>query len=140
MVNISGSEQQLTGPRKAAILMVMLGDEASSALLRELDEDEIQDISKEIARVQALTPEEAQGVLEEFYQMTVARDYVVKGGMDYAKKVLLNAFGPDQGKRTLDRLMKTLGNETLSFGALQKTDPQQLAKFIHSEHPQTIAL
>ncbi len=79
-------------------------------------------------------------MLEEFYQMAVAHDYVVKGGVDYARKILVNAFGPESAKRMLDRLMKSLGNETLSFDALQKTDPQQLAKFIHSEHPQTIAL
>src|SRR5262245_1141910 len=109
MVNISGSDtDKLSGLRKCAILMVMIGDEASSSLLRELDEDEIQDISKEIARVQTLTPEEAEGVLEEFYQMSVAHDYVVKGGMDYARKVLVNAFGPDHAKKMLDRLMKTL--------------------------------
>ena len=90
--------------------------------------------------MQTLTSEEAEGVLEEFYQMAIAHDYVVKGGIDYARKMLINAFGPEQAKRMLDRLMKTLGNETLSFDALQKTDPQQLAKFIHSEHPQTIAL
>jgi flagellar motor switch protein FliG len=141
MVNISGSEgEQLSGLRKAAILMVMVGDEASGSILRELDEDEVQEISKEIARVQSLTPEEAEGVLEEFYQMSVARDYVVKGGLDYARRILVNAFGNEHAQRMLDRLMKTLGNETLSFDALQKTDPQQLAKFIHSEHPQTIAL
>jgi len=140
MVNISGNDQQMGGLRKAAILMVMIGDEASGSILRELDEEEVQEISKEIARVQTLTPEEAEGVLEEFYQMTVARDYMVKGGLDYARKILNTAFGPDHAKRMLDRLMKTLGNETLSFDALQKTDPQQLAKFIHSEHPQTIAL
>jgi flagellar motor switch protein FliG len=130
----------LSGLRKAAILMVMIGDEASSAILRELDEDEVQHIGREIARVQSLTSEEAEGVLEEFYQMGIAHDYVVKGGVDYARKVLINAFGPEQAKRMLDRLMKSLGNETLNFDALQKTDPQQLAKFIHSEHPQTIAL
>ena len=140
MVNISGNDQQMGGLRKAAILMVMIGDEASGSILRELDEEEVQEISKEIARVQTLTPEEAEGVLEEFYQMTVARDYMVKGGLDYARKILNTAFGADHAKRMLDRLMKTLGNETLSFDALQKTDPQQLAKFIHSEHPQTIAL
>ena len=120
--------------------MVMIGDEAPAQILRELDEDEVQEISREIARVQTLTPEEAEGVLEEFYQMAVAHDYVIKGGIDYARKMLINAFGPEQAKKMLDRLMKTLGNETLSFDALQKTDPQQLAKFIHSEHPQTIAL
>lgn len=139
MVSISGNEQ-IPGLRKAAILMVMIGDEASSALLRELDSGEIDEISREIARVQALTPEEAEGVLEEFHHMVTARDYVIKGGIDYARKVLVNAFGDEQAQRMLDRLMKSLGNESLSFDALQKTDPQQLSKFIHSEHPQTIAL
>ena len=71
--------------------------------------------------------------------VTVAAD-VVKGGVDYARKVLMNAFGPEQSKKMVDRLMKTLGSETANFDALQKADPQQLAKFIHSEHPQTIAL
>ena len=144
MVTISDSntqaKPQLSGVRKAAILMVMIGDDASSTLLRTLDEDEVQEISREIARVQSLTSEEAEGVLEEFYQMAVAKDYVVKGGIEYARKVLMTAFGPEQAKKMLDRLMKALGNETLSFDALQKADPQQLAKFIHSEHPQTIAL
>jgi flagellar motor switch protein FliG len=133
-------QERVSGVRKAAILLVMIGDEASSEILRTLDEDEVQEISREIARVQTLTSEEAEGVLEEFYQMAVAHDYVVKGGIEYAKKVLVSAFGPEHAKKMLDRLMKTLGNETLSFDALRKTDPQQLAKFIHSEHPQTIAL
>jgi flagellar motor switch protein FliG len=144
MVKISGDKnndaEQLPGLRKAAILMVMIGDEASSNILRQLDEDEIEQISREIARVQTLTSDQAEGVLEEFYQMAVAHDYVVKGGIDYARKVLMQTFGPEQAKKMLDRLVKSLGNETLSFDALQKTDPQQLAKFIHSEHPQTIAL
>jgi flagellar motor switch protein FliG len=65
---------------------------------------------------------------------------VVKGGYDYARKVLINAFGPEGSKKVLDRLTKTLGTETANFDTLQKADPQQLAKFIHSEHPQTIAL
>src|SRR5579872_3268895 len=141
MVNINGSDaEQIPGLRKVAILLVMIGDEASSSILRELEEDEVQEISREIARVSTLTSEEAEGVLEEFYQMGVAHDYVVKGGIEYARKVLITAFGPEAAKKMLDRLMKTLGNETLSFDALRKTDPQQLAKFIHSEHPQTIAL
>lgn len=133
-------QEKLSGLRKAAILMVMLGEEASSVILRGLEEDEVQVISREIARVSSMTSEEAEGVLEEFYQMAVAHDYVVKGGIDYARKVLMNAFGPEHAKKMLDRLQKTLGNETLSFDAIRKTDPQQLAKFIHSEHPQTIAL
>ena len=140
MANDNGQVEQISGLRKAAILLIMIGEEASSTILRGLDEDEVQEISREIARIQSLGSEEAEGVLEEFYQMAVAHDYVVKGGIEYARKVLMNAFGPEQAKKMLDRLMKTLGNETLSFDALRKTDPQQLAKFIHSEHPQTIAL
>jgi flagellar motor switch protein FliG len=132
--------EQLSGLRKTAVLLIMIGDDASSEILKQLDEEEVQQISREIARIQTLTSEQAEGVLEEFYQMAVAHDYVVKGGVDYARKVLVSAFGAESAKRMLDRLMKSLGNETLSFDALQKTDPQQLAKFIHSEHPQTIAL
>jgi flagellar motor switch protein FliG len=139
MVTISANEQ-IPGLRKAAILLVMLGDEASSAILRELDQTEIEEVSREIARVQTLTPEEAEGVLDEFHKMVTAHDYVIKGGLEYARKVLVNAFGEEQAQRMLDRLMKSMGNESLSFDALQKTDPQQLSKFIHSEHPQTIAL
>src|ERR1019366_5482300 len=141
MVKIGeGEVERIPGIRKIAILMVMIGDEASSSILKQLDEEEIQRISHEIARVKTLTSEEAEGVLEEFYQMAIAHDYVIKGGVDYARKILMSAFGPEQAKKMLDRLMKTLGTETLSFDALQKTDPAQLAKFIHSEHPQTIAL
>src|SRR5271154_1744159 len=132
--NDNASVEKVPGLRKAAILLVMIGEEASSIILRGLDEDEVQEISREIARVKSLTAEEAEGVLEEFYQMAVAHDYVIKGGVDYARKILISAFGPDQAKRMLDRLMRTLTTETLSFDALQKTDPSQLAKFIHSEH------
>jgi flagellar motor switch protein FliG len=132
--------EKVSGRRKAAILLIMLGEDASSGILRGLDEDEVQEITREIARVKSLTSEEAEGVLEEFYQMAVAHDYVVKGGIDYARKVLISAFGPEAAKKMLDRLIKTLGNEKLSFDALRKTDPQQLARFIHGEHPQTIAL
>jgi flagellar motor switch protein FliG len=141
MVKIGNNEaERLSGLRKSAILMVVLGDEASAKILRNLDEDEVQQIGREIARVHSLNAEEAEGVLEEFYQMAIAHDYVLKGGIEYARKVLINAFGPDPAKKMLDRLIKTIGNETLSFDAIQKTDPAQLAKFIHSEHPQTIAL
>jgi flagellar motor switch protein FliG len=142
VVRISDKDgaETLPGVRKVAILMVMIGHEASGMILRELDDEEVQQISREIARVHSLTPEEAEGVLEEFYQMAVAHDYVVKGGVDYARKLLVNAFGTEHAKRIFDQLMKTISNETVNFDALQKTDPQQLAKFIHNEHPQTIAL
>ena len=130
----------LTGVRKAAILMIILGEAAGSELMKQMDEDEIQDIGREVARIPNITSEQADAVLEEFYNMSMAQDYVLKGGIDYARKMLISAFGPEQAKKMLDRLIKTLGAESASFDSLQKADPQQLAKFIHNEHPQTIAL
>jgi len=138
--NLETAAPPMPGLRKAAILMVILGDQLSAEILKQLDEEEVQTIGREVARITSITSENAENVLEEFYQMTVAHDYMLKGGIDYAKKILMNAFGPEHAKKMLDRLMKTLGSETASFDTLQKADPQQLAKFIHHEHPQTIAL
>ena len=131
---------KMTPARKAAVLLIMLGEGSSSEVLKYLDEDEVQQLGREIAKMQAITSDQADVVLEEFYQMLVARDYVMKGGIDFARKVLVTAFGPESAKKMLDRLTKTLGAESANFDALQKVDPQQLAKFIHAEHPQTVAL
>src|SRR5579884_726486 len=130
----------LPGIRKAAILLITLGEQTSAEILKQMDDEEVQAIGREVARVSSITGEQAESLLEEFYQMTIAHDYVLKGGIDYARKILFNAFGPEHAKKMLDRLVKTLGSEMASFDALQKADPQQLAKFIHNEHPQTIAL
>src|SRR5215471_1112898 len=139
-INDNSVKEHIPGPRKAAILLMMIGEDVSSLILKELDEDEVQQIGREIARVQSLSSEEAEGVLEEFSQKVASHEFMLKGGLDYARKLLYAAFGIENGRNMMDRLVKTLGNETLSFDALRKTDPQQLAKFIHSEHPQTIAL
>jgi flagellar motor switch protein FliG len=130
----------VSGPKKAAILTIVLGEQIGPEVLKLLDEDEVELIGREVARMTAISPEQAEGVLEECYQMVLAHDYVLKGGLDYARKLLMTAFGPEQAKKMLDRLMKTLGSEGANFDALQKADPQQLAKFIDNEHPQTIAL
>ncbi len=130
----------LSGMQKAAILLVSLGDQVSAEILRQLEEDEAQKISQEVARVGSITAEQAESVLQEFFDMSVAHEYVLKGGVDYARKLLMGAFGPETAKRMLDRLMKAIGSDFSSFDALQKADPQQLARFIHSEHPQMIAL
>lgn len=134
------SVQRYSGLQKAAVLMVTLGEELSGMVLKHLEEDEVAAIGKEVARIPAITAAEAEGILDEFYQMSMAQDYVLKGGLEYARKMLMSAFGPETATRILDRLVKLLGHDTASFDALQKADPQQLAKFIHSEHPQTIAL
>jgi flagellar motor switch protein FliG len=134
------SVQRYSGLQKAAVLLVTLGEELSGTVIKHLEEDEVAAIGKEVARIPAITAVEAEAILDEFYQMSMAQDYVLKGGIEYARKMLVNAFGPEMATRILDRLVKLLGHDTASFDALQKADPQQLAKFIHSEHPQTIAL
>lgn len=129
-----------SGAHKAAIILASLGETASAEILKHLNESEVELVSQAIARLGKMTPEIAEATLEEFHQMTMAQQFVVKGGVDYAKKMLFTAFGRDTANRLLDRLAKSLGADIASFDALQHADPQQLAKFIHNEHPQTIAL
>jgi flagellar motor switch protein FliG len=138
IANIKRNEV-ISGLRKAAILLVLLGEESSAQLLRDLSEDEVQSVTREVARVSTVANDEGEAVLEEFYQMCLAREYVVRGGIDYARKMLVNAFGSETARKLVDRLVKSMGSDSAAFDALQKADPQQLAKFIHSEHPQTVA-
>ena len=138
--NVNTAVPPMTGIRKAAILMIILGEHSSAEMIKQLSEDEVQLVSREIARVSSITSEQADVVLEEFHQMVMAREFIVKGGIDYAKKMLVNALGPESAKKVLDRVVKALGHDVANFDALHKADPQQLAKFVHSEHPRTIAL
>lgn len=133
-------KEALSGARRAAILLIVLGEESSAELVKGLTEDEVQVVSSEIARLHTVTSEQAEEVLEEFYQMVAGREFVMRGGLGYAKKMLAGAFGPEASKRIYDRLLKVLGNDVASFDVLHRADPQQLSKFIHDEHPQTIAL
>lgn len=132
--------ETLSGARKAAVILVALGEQASSRVLAKLDDEEAARLGREVARLKAVTNDQTEAVLEEFHQMVIASDYVLQGGLEYAKKLLIAAYGPEKAKSMLDRLLKAIAAEPASFDALQKADPQQLAKFIHSEHPQTIAL
>ena len=81
--------EQLTGLRKAAILMVSLGEEVGAELLRQLEEDEVQELGREVTRLSSVTAEQSEAVLDEFHQMSVAHDYVLKGGIDYARKEII---------------------------------------------------
>jgi flagellar motor switch protein FliG len=140
MILNTTKEEAIPGLRKAAMLLVVLGEQSSADLLQQLTEDDVQKVSREVARITAISGEQSEIVLQEFHHLATAGDYVARGGVDYARKLLMRAFSPDIAKRLLDRLTKALGSEAASFDAIQKADPQQLAKFIHSEHPQTIAL
>jgi flagellar motor switch protein FliG len=134
------ADEGLTGLRKAAMLLVVLGEQTASEILPHLNEDEVQKVSREVAKLTAISAEQAETVLQQFNHLSTAGDYVARGGVEYARKLLLRAFNPEQAKKLLDRLAKALGSEAASFDAIEKADPQQLAKFIHNEHPQTVAL
>src|SRR4051794_28461509 len=105
---INNAEQttllQISGPRKAAILTIVLGEQIGPEVLKLLDEEEVEAIGREVARLSSISGEQAEGVLEECYQMVLAHDYVLKGGVDYARKLLITAFGPEQATKMFDRL------------------------------------
>ncbi len=134
--------QSVSGYRKAAILLTSVGDEASAAILRQLTEDEVHGVSREISLLGKLSDHDRHEVLQEF--VTVAENpYALQPrGVGYATSVLLTAFGPNDGKRMADRLLLSMAKETpvSTDNALSKADPQQLAKIVIREHPQTIAL
>jgi flagellar motor switch protein FliG len=141
ILNTAKSEaENVSTLRKAAMLLIVLGEQTAADLLTRLSEEDINKVSREVAKITAISSEDAEGVLNEFHHITAAGDYVARGGIEFARKLLMRAFDPDIARRLLDRLTKALGSEAASFDAIQKADPQQLAKFIHNEHPQTIAL
>ena len=140
MILNTTKEETVSSLRKAAMLLVVLGEQASAEMLHQLSEEDVQKVSREVAKIVSISGEQAEGVLTEFHHISTAGDYVARGGIEFARKLLMAAFAPDVAKRLLDRLTKALGAEAASFDAIQKADPGQLAKFIHNEHPQTIAL
>jgi flagellar motor switch protein FliG len=140
ILNTAKTAVTISPLRKAAVLLLTLGEETSALLMRQLSEDEVQAVSREVARTSAVTPEQAEAVLEEFQQMVLAREYVLKGGLEHARRLLVSAFGPEAAEKILFHLQRTLRSDSEDFTALQKADPQQLARFVQNEHPQTIAL
>jgi len=131
--------QNLPGIKKAAVLLITLGEELSSKILGHLEDDEVQDISREIALTKVVDPDTIDTVTEEFYNMLLAKKFITKGGLDYAKAVLTKSLGPERARKIIDRLTKLL-EQSSGFDFLTKVEPKQLAKFIQNEHPQTIAL
>jgi len=128
------------GPRKAAILLVILGEDAASHIYRHLPPGDVDRITREITGLNSVDAETALAVLEEFERLVVAGDYVAQGGTDYANKLLVKAFGEEGAKDLLRQVSLTAEMSVSKLDSLRKADPQQLAKFIEGEHPQTIAL
>lgn len=133
--------QSVSGYRKAAILLTSVGDEAGAAILRQLTEDEVHGVTREISLLGKLSDHDRQEVLQEFVTAAENPYALQPRGVGYATSVLLTAFGPNDGKRMADRLLQSIERENpTSDNALQKANPQQLAKIVIREHPQTIAL
>src|ERR1700680_2988891 len=128
---------KISGPQKAAILLVALGDKLGGEILKQLNDEEVKAVSKAIARLDKITPSQTESVLEEFTQ---AARGGARGGFDYAKRMLAHAFGPEGAKRIAEHLPKSGAQANKHIETLQKADPQQLSRFMEGEHPQTIAL
>lgn len=139
MPTITTAPGEMPGLRKAAILTLLLGEETAGAVFKHLHEDEIERVAREVATLGPVPPETGTQVLEEFHAMWQAADYLTRGGVEYAQKLLVKSLGSDTARRVLERVVKSF-ESTMAFNCLEKADPQQLSKFILSEHPQTIAL
>ncbi|HHW98541.1 MAG TPA: flagellar motor switch protein FliG [Firmicutes bacterium] len=128
----------LNGRQKAAALLIAMGTEVSAQVFKHLNEEEIEMLTLEIANTRRITPEERHMVLEEFYQMALARDYISQGGIEYARDVLTKALGDDKAIDVINRLTASL--QVRPFEFVRKADPTQLLNYLQGEHPQTIAL
>ncbi|CAA7602967.1 Flagellar motor switch protein FliG, middle domain [Acididesulfobacillus acetoxydans] len=132
------AQTELTGLRKAAILMIALGTEHSARVIQHLSEGEIEQLTLEMANMRKVSAEERDTVLEEFHQMCIANDYIAQGGIEYAREVLERALGEQRAFEIISRLSSSL--KMRPFDIVRRTDPKQLLSFIQGEHPQTIAL
>lgn len=137
---MAGRQQDsgIPGLQKAAILLIALGPEKSSMIFKHLKEDEIEELTLEIANTRSVTPQLKEDVLNEFYQVCLAQQYIAEGGIGYAKELLEKALGADKAGDVISRLTASLQVKPFEF--VRKTDASQLLNFIQDEHPQTIAL
>jgi flagellar motor switch protein FliG len=130
----------LTGVRKAAVLLVAVGEELAKQILRVLPDSDVQRITEELAELRGTTPEVSAAVLEEFWQLLETQNFMVHGGLDYTSKLLQDTFGKERADDLLMLVRRSQEAAQGNLAKLQKTDPQQLGKLLDTEHPQTIAL
>src|SRR5438477_8144717 len=131
--------EQLSGAQKAAILCMVLGSEASAMLTQKLGQEEVEQISFEIARMDRVSNDATEAVLAEWVEVMLAADSIAAGGMEYASEVLEKAFGQQKSGAMVKRIQSQL-SETAGLHRLRNADPQQLGNMMRGEHPQTIAL
>jgi len=132
------SKDQFSGLQKAAILLIAIGPDKSAQVFKHLKEEEIEQLTLEIANMRTVAPDDKEAILEEFYQICLAREYISEGGISYAKEILERALGNQKALDVINRLTASL--QVRPFDFVRKADPSQLLNFIQGEHPQTIAL
>lgn len=128
----------LTGRQKAAILLISLGPDVSASVYKHLSEEEMERLTLEISSVRKVDSEEKEKIVDEFHSIALAQDYIMQGGIGYAKQVLEKALGAEQAAAIINRLTSSL--QVRPFDFARKADPGQVLNFIQNEHPQTIAL
>ncbi len=133
-----GKIEDYTGIQKAAILLITLGPEKSAAIFKHLKDEEIEQLTLEIANTRSIAQSTKDAILEEFYQVCLAQQYIAEGGISYAKELLEKALGSEKAMDVIGRLTASL--QVRPFEFVRKTDASQLLNFIQDEHPQTIAL
>ena len=131
-------DSEISGVQKAAILLIALGPEKSSQIFKHLKEEEIEELTLEIANTKSITTQTKDEVITEFYEICLAQQYIAEGGIGYAKELLENALGTDKAMEVIGRLTASLQVKPFEF--VRKADASQLLNFIQDEHPQTIAL
>lgn len=131
-------EQSLKGLQKAAILLIALGPERSAGIFKHLKEDEIEELTLEIANTRSVTPQIKEQIIDEFYEVCLAQQYIAEGGINYARDLLEKALGAEKAMDVIGKLTASLQVKPFEF--IRKTDPSQLINFIQDEHPQTITL
>ncbi|MCI9315169.1 MAG: flagellar motor switch protein FliG [Lachnospiraceae bacterium] len=131
-------EKATGGLQKAAVLLISLGPEKSASIFKHLKDEEIEELTLEIANTRNITPAMKDQVIGEFYQICLAQQYIAEGGINYAKELLEKSFGSERALDVIGKLTASLQVKPFEF--VRKTDASQLLNFIQDEHPQTIAL
>ena len=132
----ANGEKNMDGVEKAAILLIALGPEKSAQIFKHLKEDEIEQLTLEIANTSSVSPQTKEQVLNDFYEVCLAQQYIAEGGIGYAKELLEKSLGEEKAKAVIGKLTASL--QVRPF--IRRTDSSQLLNFIQDEHPQTIAL
>ncbi|WP_144428517.1 flagellar motor switch protein FliG [Defluviitalea phaphyphila] len=131
-------KEEYTGKEKAAMLLITLGPEKAAKIFKHLKEEEIEQLTLEIANIRTVSPKDKEKILEEFYQLCLAQEYIAEGGINYARQILEKALGSEKAIEVINKL--TVSLQVRPFDFIRKTDASQLLNFIQNEHPQAIAL